>query len=80
MSQEIKNLEPKEVWTYFYELTQIPRPSKHEEKLCKAIVEFAQNLNLETRQDSVGNIIIKKPATSIRAMSMHMLAKDKTNI
>jgi len=63
MSQEIKNLEPKKVWEYFYQLTQIPRPSKHE----KAVVEFMQNfgksLNLETYVDSVGNVIIRKPAT-----------------
>ena len=28
----IKNLDPQVVWKNFYALTQIPRPSKHEEK------------------------------------------------
>ena len=27
MSVEIKELSPKQVWGYFYELTQIPRPT-----------------------------------------------------
>ena len=36
MSKEIQNLEPKAVWGKFYEITQIPRPSKHEEKIMTA--------------------------------------------
>ena len=28
----IKELDPQIVWKNFYELTQIPRPSKHEEQ------------------------------------------------
>jgi dipeptidase D len=63
MSSEIKSLEPKEVWEYFYQLTQIPRPSKHEEKIEEFLVNFGKNLGLETIKDEVGNIIIRKPAT-----------------
>ena len=29
MSAEIKDLSPKHVWGYFYDLTQIPRPTGH---------------------------------------------------
>ena len=25
---DIRNLEPKQLWNYFHEITQIPRPSK----------------------------------------------------
>ena len=32
MSNEILNLNPKEIWKHFYSLTQIPRPSKKEER------------------------------------------------
>ena len=28
MSAEIKDLSPKHVWGYFYDLTQIPRPNR----------------------------------------------------
>jgi dipeptidase D len=60
---EILNLEPKAIWKHFYSLTQIPRPSKHEDKIQDFMVEFGKNLGLETIKDEVGNVIIKKPAT-----------------
>jgi dipeptidase D len=63
MSAEIKNLEPKAIWDIFYELTQIPRPSKKEEKAVAFAKSFGEKLGLETIVDSVGNVIIKKPAT-----------------
>ncbi|MBR5832328.1 MAG: cytosol nonspecific dipeptidase, partial [Bacteroidales bacterium] len=60
---EILNLNPKELWANFYALTQIPRPSKHEEKVVAYLVEFAKKHNLEYKVDEVGNIIMRKPAT-----------------
>jgi len=63
MNQEIKNLEPKEIWQNFAKLNSIPRPSKKEEKVRKFMVNFGKNLGLETIIDSVGNVIIKKPAS-----------------
>ena len=64
MNNEIINLEPKAVWENFFLLTQIPRPSKHEEKIQEFILKFGRDLKLETIQDSVGNIIIRKPASA----------------
>ncbi len=63
MSEEIKKLEPKELWKNFYSLTQIPRPSKNEAAIQNFIRDFGERLGLETIVDEVGNIIIKKPAT-----------------
>ncbi|HAG15985.1 MAG TPA: cytosol nonspecific dipeptidase [Bacteroidales bacterium] len=63
MSKEILNLEPKAIWKHFYSLTQIPRPSKHEEAIQDFMVNFGKNLGLETIKDEVGNVIIRKPAT-----------------
>jgi dipeptidase D len=63
MSNEIVNLEPKAVWKNFYSLTQVPRPSKHEEKIQQFMLQFGDDLGLETFRDKVGNIIIRKPAT-----------------
>lgn len=63
MSEEIRNLEPKSVWENFYKLTQVPRPSKHEDAIQAALLDFGKGLGLETIRDEVGNIIIKKPAT-----------------
>lgn len=63
MSKEIINLEPKAVWGYFYELTQVPRPSKKEEKIQDFMMAFGKSLGLPTEKDAVGNILIRKPAT-----------------
>ncbi len=63
MSKEIINLEPKEVWENFYKLTQVPRPSKKEEKIQAFMVDFGKSLGLVTEKDSIGNVLIRKPAT-----------------
>jgi dipeptidase D len=60
----ISELDPKVLWKHFYSLTQIPRPSKKEGKIIQFMREFGENLGLETIVDEVGNVIIKKPATT----------------
>ncbi|MBQ0043616.1 MAG: aminoacyl-histidine dipeptidase [Bacteroidales bacterium] len=59
----ISELKPNVVWKNFHSLTQIPRPSKHEEKASEFLYNFGKSLGLETIRDEVGNIIIRKPAT-----------------
>ena len=63
MNSEISKLNPIELWENFYQLTRIPRPSNHEEQIRKFVYDFGKNLGLETVQDKVGNVIIRKPAT-----------------
>ncbi len=62
MNNPFTNLEPHKVWQYFYEITQIPRPSKKEEKIIAYLENFAKSKNLEYKKDKVGNIVIRKPA------------------
>ncbi len=64
MNSEIRNLEPKALWNNFADLNAVPRASKKEERVIAFMVEFGNKLNLETCVDNVGNVIIKKPATS----------------
>jgi dipeptidase D len=59
----ITNLEPKNLWKYFHDITQIPHPSKNEKKLAEYVVKFGREHSLETMVDKVGNVIIRKPAT-----------------
>ncbi len=59
----IKDLEPKIVWNYFYDITQIPRPSKKEEKIIAYLLDFAKKHNLEAKKDKAGNVLITKEAT-----------------
>lgn len=61
---ELSNIEPQIIWKNFSKLNAVPRPSKKEEKVIAFIKEFGENLGLETTVDEVGNVIIKKPATS----------------
>ena len=63
MSSQIRDLQPSNLWNRFADLNSIPRPSKHEEKVCAWIVEWAKEKGLEVKQDQVDNIIIQKPAT-----------------
>lgn len=60
---DITKLKPAGLFHYFNEICQIPRPSKHEEKIRAYLVDFAKKNNLEYKEDKIGNIVIKKPAT-----------------
>ena len=64
MSQEIRNLEPKALWNKFADLNAVPRPSKKEERVIEFIKDFGNSLGLETFEDEIRNVIIRKPATA----------------
>lgn len=64
MNQNISDLKPNAVWKIFYDLTQIPRPSKKEKKAVEYVRKFGEKLGLKTIVDNAGNVIIKKPATA----------------
>ena len=64
MSQEIRNLEPKALWNKFADLNAVPRPSKKEERVIEFIKNFGNSLGLETFEDEIRNVIIRKPATA----------------
>lgn len=64
MAKEILNLQPQTVWKYFYELTQIPRPTFHIEAVSEYLFNEGKRLGLETHRDEVGNVVIRKAATS----------------
>ncbi len=59
----IRNIEPNALWNHFADLNAVPRPSKKEEKVIEFMLNFGKSLNLETFQDKIGNVIIKKPAS-----------------
>ncbi len=64
MSRQVRDLEPKPLWNYFEDLNAVPRPSKKEERVIRFIMDFGNSLGLETVSDRVGNVRIRKPATS----------------
>ena len=63
MTNTLSNINPKLVFNYFSEISQIPRGSKNERAISDYLVATAKGLGLEVIQDEVLNVIIKKPAT-----------------
>ena len=63
MNNEIRAIEPSSLWNNFTDLNSVPRPSKREEKVIDFLIQFAEKLNLNCFQDSIGNLIINKPST-----------------
>jgi len=59
----IAQLEPQILWSKFYDLTQIPRPSKHEEKAVAWVRQLASEFNFDCDTDSVGNLKLTKAAS-----------------
>lgn len=59
----LENVEPKAVFHFFEDLTQIPRPSYHEKAVSDYLVKFAKDRGLEVYQDDLYNVIIIKEAS-----------------
>ena len=73
----MKNLRKEhELIDIFYNLTSIPSPSLHEEKVVDWVRNFCKKENLNFMTDSYNNVIIKLPATDetkpLMALSSHM--------
>lgn len=61
--QYIKDVEPKKVFDFFQEISNIPRGSGNEKAISDYLVAFAKERGLDVIQDEALNIIIKKPGT-----------------
>ncbi|MBU3822895.1 aminoacyl-histidine dipeptidase [Flavobacteriaceae bacterium XHP0103] len=64
MNSEIRQLQPQALWNKFADLNAVPRASKKEARVIAFMKDFGNKLGLETLEDEVGNVIIKKPATA----------------
>ena len=61
--QVLSELEPKNVFSFFEDICNIPHPSYKEEKISNYLVDFAKERKLEYYQDSLNNVIIIKEAS-----------------
>lgn len=59
----LKNIEPKAVFKYFEEISQIPRGSYNEKGISDYLVRFAKERGLEVYQDEFCNVVIIKEAS-----------------
>ncbi|WP_027708050.1 aminoacyl-histidine dipeptidase [Zooshikella ganghwensis] len=60
----LTELQPSSLWQHFAKICSIPHPSGYEAQLAEHIQHWATDLGLSVTQDHVGNLIIRKPATS----------------
>ena len=63
MDKNLSALKPQLVWKHFAQIVNIPRPSHHEEKIRKYVMDVARSLGLECREDEAHNVYVRKPAT-----------------
>jgi len=59
----LSQLKPASLWQLFEKICSIPHPSKHEQQISLWIQSWAKELGLSVKEDGVGNLFIKKPAT-----------------
>lgn len=62
MANLLQHLEPTSLWRHFEALSAIPRASGNEESARQYVLAQAARLGLETVSDTVGNIVVRKPA------------------
>ncbi len=60
---KVKDLKPALVWEIFDAITQVPRPSKKEEKIRAYLLDFAKEHGIAVATDEIGNVVMTVPAT-----------------
>ena len=60
----LSSLQPRLLWQYFHQLTQIPRPTYREAAVQQFVLDEAARLGLAAERDEAGNIVVRKPASA----------------
>lgn len=60
---KITDLQPRLIWECFDEITKVPRPTFHLDKMKEFLVGWADRHNIPCQTDEVGNVMMSKPAT-----------------
>lgn len=60
---KITDLQPRLIWECFDEITKVPRPTFHLDKMKEFLVGWADRHNIPCQVDEVGNVMMSKPAT-----------------
>ncbi|HTQ80567.1 MAG TPA: aminoacyl-histidine dipeptidase [Thermoanaerobaculia bacterium] len=59
----IASFEPQPLWQHFDAILTVPRPSKEEGKMRDYVLAAAERRGLAHRQDAVGNLLVRVPAS-----------------
>lgn len=60
---KITDLKPALVWEIFDEITKVPRPTHHLDKMKAFLVDWAKRHNIDYDVDEVGNVVMRVPGT-----------------
>jgi len=63
MTSPLSDLQPRLVWQQFDAIRQIPRCSRHEQKVAAYVIAFAAEHGFRAERDKAGNVIVRVPAT-----------------
>jgi dipeptidase D len=63
MDESLQDMEPKNLWKHFLEISSIPRSSGNETASINHLEQWAKALGHEVIRDSVGNLVIRKEAS-----------------
>ena len=80
MASAIEGLDPKLVWEHFQNISQIPRGSGNEEAVGAYIISLAKKNNLSYKKDSLGNIIVSRPASPGKESSTGVVLQGHTDM
>jgi dipeptidase D len=59
--------QPAHLWEHFYQITQIPRPSKEEAAVRQYVIDQAEACGHEWKMDQVGNLVVYVAASAGRS-------------
>lgn len=80
MNQQITDLEPKRLYYYFNQINQIPRCSKNEQKVGEYLFSLAKEKGLESKVDSVGNVVIRVPSAPGKENAPTVILQSHTDM
>ncbi len=71
---------PQHLWQHFFDFTQIPRPSKQEEKICDHVISLAKKYGYEYKTDEEKNIVIYVPASKGKENSAPVIIQNHVDM
>lgn len=66
MSSFFESLKPSLLWKHFEQIIKVPHCSGNERALGDTIISVAKRLNLSSRKDKVGNVVVEKKGSAGR--------------
>ena len=67
---------PSHLWEHFYRITQIPRPSRHEDAVRRYVIEQAEAGGHGWRRDAQGNLVVSVAATPGRENGARVIIQN----